>query len=108
MVIKRSGGTSATLQYIKNETTGATLYLNHALLDGETLTLDFTEGKRTITSSMFGSILHAVLRGSDFGDFYLAPGENNISVFVNEVGSPTVTAYMIWRNTHWSADGIAP
>jgi hypothetical protein len=84
------------------------LYINHSLLDGESLTIDFKEGNRTIESSTFGSSWQSVLRNSDFGNFYLAPGDNNISVFVDEAGSPTITAYMIWRNTHWSADGVAP
>jgi len=107
LVINRSGGTSATVQWMKNETTGATLYLNHSLLDGETLTIDFSEGKRTIKSSLSGSTWSSILRGSDLGNFYLLPGNNNISVFVNESGSPTITAYLQWRNTHWSADGVA-
>jgi hypothetical protein len=107
ITISRSGGTSASVQWIKNETTGSTLFIDHSLLDGETLTIDCTEGRRKIYSSILGTVNQSILRSSDFGDFYLMPGHNNISVFVNVVGSPTITANMQWRNTHWSADGVA-
>jgi hypothetical protein len=106
--IKRSGGTSATIEWIKNEDTGKVLFFDYALLDGEELVIDLTEGNRSVASSLFGSSWHGILRNSDFSEFYLLPGANNITVFVNEVGSPTITAYMQWRNTHWSADGAAP
>jgi hypothetical protein len=108
IVFKRSGGTLVYVEWLKNETTGATLYLDYSLLDGEQLTIDLTEGNRSITSSQFGSVLRASLRSSDFADFFLLPGANNISVLVDESGTPTITAYMQWRNTHWSADGVAP
>jgi hypothetical protein len=108
LYIKRSGGTTATLQYLKNETTGATVNLDYSILDGEEIIIDFREGSRSATSSMFGNVWRAILRNSNFADFYLLPGNNSISTFVNETGSPTITAYMQWRNTHWSADGVAP
>ena len=105
--IKRSGGTSATLSWIKNETTGKTLWFNYALLDGEELTLDLRPGSRNITSSYWGNAWRALQRGSDFASFTLLPGANIITTVITEVGSPTVTAYASWRNTHWSADGTA-
>jgi hypothetical protein len=108
IVISRSGGTTAIVKYLKNETTGATLYLDYSLLDGEELTIDLTEGGRSIKSSLFRNVWQAGLRSSDFANFFLLPGTNYVSVFVNETGSPTITAYMQWRNTHWSADGVAP
>jgi hypothetical protein len=105
--VKRSGGTSATLIWVRNETTGTALYFEYALLDGETITLDFTEGSRSLVSSHFGSIWHAMIRSSEYADFNLLPGNNAITVFVSVDGSPTITSYMIYRNTHWSADGVA-
>ena len=105
---KRAGGTSATLEWIKNETTGATLWCNYALLDGESIVFDFSPGNKSITSSMFGNVLNrALLRNSDFADFALLPGANLVSVFVNPVGAPTVTAYASWDVAHWSMDGVA-
>ena len=102
--IKRSGGTSATVSYLKNETTGATLWMEYALLDGEELTIRTQPTERTITSSFFGTVWRAILRESDFSEFNLMPGANVISLFVLPVGAPTVTAWAQWRTTHWSAD----
>ena len=106
IVIKRSGGTSATVEWLKNETTGATLWLNYALLDGETLTIDCKA--KTITSDFFGNVIGlALLSGSEFGSFDLIPGANSISVYVLAVGSPTLTAYATWPLTHWALDTVA-
>ncbi len=105
--IKRSGGTSATVEWLRNETTGRTIYLNYALQSGETLTIDFRLGKRSIVSSFYGVVWRAALRGSEFSDFYLLPGVNAISAYVNQVGGPTMTQNMVWKTTHESADGAA-
>ena len=107
VIIKRSGGTLTAVNLIKNETTGAVISLNYSLLDGEELIIDFAEGNRSVISSIFGSVWHGILRSSNFADFNLLPGANTISVFLTESGSPTISAYMQWRNTHWSADGVA-
>jgi phage-related protein len=106
-IFKRSGGTSAVVEYIKNETTGATLWLNYSLLDGEELIIDLTPGGRSVTSSFFGDVWRALLRNSDFADFYLLPGANDVSVFINNNGA-TLTAYALWRDEYLSADGVAP
>lgn len=105
---KRSGGTTARLEWMKNETTGALLNFDYTLNDGEELSIDLSEGSRGVISSQFGKSWQAILRSSDIANFYLAPGDNDISVYVSETGSPTITASMEWRNTHWSADGVAP
>jgi hypothetical protein len=105
---KRVGGTSATLEWIKNETTGETLWINYALLDGEALLIDLSSGKKSITSSMFGNVGNrALLRGSDLTDFKLLSGANKVSVFINPAGAPTITAFASWDVVHWSLDGIA-
>ena len=83
------------------------MYFDDSLLDGEEVIIDFTEGNKFVKSSKFGSAWQSILRDSDIVGFYLLPGTNYISIFVFEAGSPTVTAYMQWRNTHWSADGVA-
>jgi phage-related protein len=108
IVFERSGGTSVELIHMKNETTGAVLYFDYSLLDGEKITIDLTPRNRRITSNQFGNVIHACLRPSNFVDFFLLPGNNSISVLVTEAGGPTTTAYMQWRTTHWSADGVAP
>ena len=106
-VFSRSGGTSMTVKWLKNETTGATLYLNYALLDGEKLTIDMRPGERQVISNYYGNTLRAVLRNSDLGQFFLLPGNNNISCLVTVAGSPTAEAYLLWQSVHWSVDGVA-
>ncbi len=108
LIIKRSGGTSATVTWLKNETTGRTVWLNYALLDSETLTIDFTPGAKAIASDFFGNVIgRALLPGSDFASFSLLPGDNDISLFIADAGSPTLVASMIWTVKHWGLDGGA-
>jgi len=71
------------------------------------VTIDLREGRRAVISSHYGDIWRAVLRGSNFGDFYLLPGSNNINTFIYTVGSPTITAYVRHTNRHESIDGAA-
>lgn len=104
--VKRIGGTSATLEWLKNETIGDTLWCNYSLLDGETLTIDLTPNNRSIKSDYFGEVWRAILRGSDFSTFRLQSGNNSISAFINNNGA-TVTAWLEWSLTHWSADMVA-
>jgi len=106
-VFHRSGGDDATVAMIKNEDTGDTLWLNYALMDGETLTLDLDPNNRTCISDISGDVWQAVLRGSDLTSFSFLPGDNHISIYIVEHGSPTTTCYATWRNTHWSSDGVA-
>ena len=106
--IKRADdGTSATLNSIENVTTGKKLLFNYALQKGETLTIDLTPGNRTVKSDFYGDVWRAILRGSDLASFGLLGGSNVISLYVVEVGAPTVVAWMEWRATHWAADTAA-
>lgn len=112
IAITRSGGTTASLRYIRNETTGATLYFNYSLQDGETLYIDFRETKRSIVSSFYGDVWRAMLRGSQFTDFFLIPstgatGSNLISVFSYTTGAPTMTCNISNITRHESIDGAA-
>jgi hypothetical protein len=104
IVVKRSGGTTASLVNIRNETNGKQLYFSCALQDGETLTIDLRPGYKSIMSSQYGSRLDAILSNSDFGDWVLQPGDNNVTMLVSESGAPTMTAYMTWRETYASVD----
>lgn len=102
--ITRSGGTSATLETLRNETTGLELLFNYGLLDGEELTIDLTPTQKSIVSNFFGARPDAILANSDFGQFALQPGSNNITAFVNVAGAPTITAWMEWRDAYRSQD----
>ena len=105
--IKSTGGTSTTVSWLKNETTDRTVYLDYDLQSAEELILDFRPGRRSITSSYFGDVWRACLRGSEYSEFYLQSGANTISVYVSQVGSPTMVQYMTWVTTHDGADGAA-
>lgn len=107
ITINRSGGTTAKLMYLRNETTGATLRFDYDLQDGETVAINFAEGQRSITSSYYGDIYRAILRGSDFADFYLLPGSNYLSALVYTTGSPTMTGRVNWRDRYETIDGTA-
>lgn len=102
IVFSRSGGTSAIIETLKNERTGLELLFNYSLLDGETLTIDLAPTKKSITSNFFGGRQDAVLANSDFGDWSLLTGGNDVSAFVAAVGSPTVTAWMVWKDKYKS------
>lgn len=100
IVFERSGGTSAVIESVRNETTGKQLLFDYSLLDGEWLTIDLDPLQKSIVSNFFGSRPDAILANSDFGEFTLQPGSNDITCFVATAGGPTVTAYMTWRNQY--------
>lgn len=100
IVFSRSGGTGATIQTLRNERTGRELLFNYALLDGETLTINLNPKNRSIISSFFGPRMSAILANSDFSTWQLLPGSNPVSSFVSESGSPTVIAYLLWREPY--------
>ncbi|NIQ88765.1 MAG: hypothetical protein GWN93_06650 [Deltaproteobacteria bacterium] len=103
-IISRSGGTTATILEIRNETTGLELLLNYDLLDGETLTIDLTPTSKSVVSNFFGVRMDAILANSDFGTFNLLPGDNQITSFVNVAGGPTVNAFIQFDDKYWSND----
>ena len=108
ITITRTGGATATLESIQNLTTGKQLLFDHAMLDGERIVIDLTPGNKTITTYVGDSTnnaLHDLLPGSDFGTFALAPGVNDIALYISETGGPTVTAFIQWQTTHPSIDG---
>ena len=100
IVFTRTGGASATIITLRNERTGQELLFDYSLLDGETLTINLSPTEKSIISSFFGPRLDAVLANSDFGTWSLLPGGNNTTSFVDETGSATVTAYMLWREPY--------
>jgi len=104
ITINRSGGTGAVLAMIRNETTGTEMAFDYDLLDGETLTIDLRVSRDpydrkgpTITSSFLGPRNDAVLPGSDFTEFEVIPGANEIAAFVFTAGAPTIVATVLWR-----------
>lgn len=106
ITLTRSGGTTATLVGIYNKTTGDQLLFNWwALLDGETVVIDLTPGRKTITSTFLGNAIHKLLAISDIATFGLSPGVNEIGLYITETGDPTLTAFIQWEALYNSADG---
>jgi hypothetical protein len=101
---RRTGGTTATVKTLRNETSGYELYFDYALQDGEVLTVDLEPQAKNITSSYYGKRLDAALANSDMGQWRLRPGENNVSCFVDVSGSPTITAWLEWRDAYNGLD----
>lgn len=102
-VVGRSGGTSAKLLSIQNEITGKKLLFNYDLLDGETLTIDLRPGRRSMVSSFWGDRWR-ILPNSDVAEFLLLAQEQTLTAYVAQVGSPTITAFMLYKDTYWSVD----
>lgn len=103
--VSRSGGTSALLFSLRNETTGKILMFNgYALLDGETLTVDCRPDKQSIVSSFFGERPSAILANSDFGSFTLQPDANSITCLVDHGGAVTVVTWLEYRTPYTGAD----
>ncbi len=109
--IGRSGGTSAKLVQIRNETTNATLYFNYDLRDGEILTLALTPLEGIQVSSNLGiNVGEIALQNSDIGAFFLDAGNtaaavsNQITAFCIQVGGPTISAYLTYKDSYLSQD----
>lgn len=102
IVFARSGGTSATIISLRNERTGRVILFEYALLDGESLTIDLNPKNRTIISSFFGPRMGARLKNDDFSVWQLLPGDNGITAYVSEGGSPTVTGYILYKTPYKS------
>lgn len=98
----RSGGTTAIIQTLRNERTGKELLFNYSLQNGETLTIDLDSPEKSITSSTGSPAQGAVLANSALGDWSLSTGNNDVTSFVSTSGSPTVTAWMVWRDRYKS------
>jgi hypothetical protein len=103
-VVSRVGGTEATLEQLRNETTGKELLFDYDLLDGETLTVDLRPTQKSIVSNFFGVRPDAILANSDFGEWALLPGNNQVTCFVDVAGAPTIVGYLLWEDTFWSFD----
>lgn len=96
----RSGGTSAVIKTLRNEDYGKEILLDYSMVDGETIIIDLKPQNQSVISSFFSASSEAVLSNSDLGSWWLAPGDNDITSFVDVTGAPTITAWMEWRTAY--------
>jgi hypothetical protein len=98
-----------TLYSITNYSTGAQIAFNDlTLLQGEVISFNFDPLNLKFTSSWAGrgSVLRYVNAGSDYGNFYLMPGYNTISMFMDKSTTTSATkAWMAWKPKFWGIDG---
>lgn len=91
----------STLRSIRNERTNKQLLSNYSLLYGEEVRINLDPKKRTVTSSMFGNILYAIYPNSDMGQWYLPPGESNITIYIADDGSGSASyVYLLWKDRY--------
>jgi len=94
------------LQSIVNYTTGKSIQFNGlTLFAGEWINMVLDPQQIAMTSSWRGNCLRYIIPGSDHGDFYLAPGENNISVFMPSGTDANSGGFMTWSPRYWSIEG---
>ena len=94
------------LQSIVNYTTGKSIQFDGlTLLTGEWINMILDPQQIAMTSSWRGNCLRYIIPGSDHGDFYLSPGENNISVFMPSGTDANSGGFMYWSPRYWSIEG---
>lgn len=106
-ITNSSATDSATLYFIKNYTTGDTIYFNSGLVlnPNEVFTLQLKPNAKKFTSNFQGNIISKILPGSNLREFRLLSGANRMSFFSN--GGANVIAKFLWTPAHMSADGGA-
>jgi hypothetical protein len=99
----RGAGTARVYQLL-NITTGDELYFDYIMATQEFAALDLRPENLNFTSNVRGTIVSAILGGSNLSTWRLAPGTNAVSFFAD---SADVRADLFWRPRHVSADGAA-
>jgi len=88
---------------LENHTTGNTILFDLVLGSGETASLNLMPGQKTLVSSAHGNIINKVLPGSDIVTFHLIPGDNDVTVFLNDA-TDSGSIIMTWAERNWSID----
>jgi hypothetical protein len=106
IVLDNSTGTVAVqLFQLTNFTTGKTLYIDYTVAIGELLTIDITATGVKVTSNYGGDRPNALLPGSDISSFGFQPGSNILTFTAADSAGSNFSAYILYRNTHWSFNG---
>ena len=96
-----------TLKSIVNYSTGANVSFNGLTLQaGEWVSFSFDPVSLKFQGGWTGrgNLLRYVNAGSDYGNFYLKPGANNISLFMDGTDSNS-SAMIMWTPKFWGIDG---
>jgi len=96
-----------TLKAITNYTTGKSVMFDGLTLRaGEWINLSFDPLNLQFKGGWEGrgNLMRYVVPGSDYGDFYLTPGANNISVFMTDTTTAS-GAWIQWTPQFWGLDG---
>lgn len=94
---------SGKVQQLKNYTTGRSVYFKDLTINsGETITLDFNQRVLRFISTFQGNVAGKIFPGSQESDFFLDPGVNIISLYVESAA--TVTAFASWPMLHATSD----
>ena len=103
MQIRGPGALKSIVNYSTNsdvQFSGLTLQAGEWInLSFDPVNLKFTGGW-----SGRGNVMRYVVAGSDYGNFYLKPGANYISLFMTD-GDSNSGAFMIWTPQFWGLDG---
>ena len=96
-----------TLKSIVNYSTGANVSFDGLTLQaGEWVSFNFDPVTLKFQGGWNGrgNLLRYVNAGSDYGNFYLKPGANNISLFMDDTDANT-SAMIMWTPKFWGLDG---
>jgi trimeric autotransporter adhesin len=96
-----------TLKAITNYSTGKTISFDGLTLQaGEAISLSFDPLNLQFKGGWAGrgNLMRYVVAGSDYGDFYLMPGNNLLSLFMTGTDSNS-HAWIAWTPKFWGIDG---
>jgi hypothetical protein len=96
-----------TLKSITNYTTGKSVMFDGLTLQaGEWIGLNFDPLNLKFQGGWDGrgNLMRYVIPGSDYGDFYLKPGSNALSLFMTESTTDS-GATIVWNPKFWGIDG---
>lgn len=88
ITINGPGSGSSRIYQIANITTGKRIYFDYTILSGEKAVLNFDPVNLSFISTFQGDISSKIIIGSDESNFFIARGNNVISVL--STGSPTI------------------
>jgi hypothetical protein len=98
---------SGTIKSITNYSTGKSVMFDGLTLQaGETVSLNLDPLNIVFKSSWSGrgNLMRYVAEGSDYGDFYLKPGSNSLSLYMTDT-TVNSGAWIVWTPQFWGLDG---